>query len=293
MRLDGSELDFGAFYVKYAPLVRRMLVRRGVRHGDLDDVLQDAFVTIDRLLPEFEGRSSVETWLHSVTWRVAANHFRSARRNSEIPSDPAVSFIVDGPAPGASPNERVHATLGQLDEQQRDLVVLHEVGEFSISELSRLTGNARGDRSRSARSWTQSARATAVALTHGRRRAHVVGSVCTTERGSVSVHRRAEPSARGRQHRDLYSGRHRRAAGARPVYGRHARGRDRGDVCRSRSISRGHPPFGGHRAGLGGARPRSAPVDGLGPRQARTQDSRGWLGRRGHPKDVVRGFRPE
>lgn len=143
MRLDGNELNFAVFYVKYAPLVRRMLAHRGVRPSDLDDVLQDAFVTINRLLPEFEGRSSVETWLYSVTWRVAARHFRDARRNSEIPSDPAVSFIVDGPARDVSPNERLHATLGQLDERQRDVVALHEVGGFSISELSQLTGNTR------------------------------------------------------------------------------------------------------------------------------------------------------
>jgi RNA polymerase sigma-70 factor (ECF subfamily) len=140
--MDGNGRDFGAFYMKYAPLVRRVLAQRGVRPSDLDDVAQDAFVTINRLLPEFEGRSSVETWLHAVTWRVAASHLRSARRN-DVPSDPALSMVADRADRDAAPNARLHATLGQLDEEQRDVVVLHEVGGFSISELSRLTGNAR------------------------------------------------------------------------------------------------------------------------------------------------------
>jgi RNA polymerase sigma-70 factor (ECF subfamily) len=138
----GNEQDFEAFYVKYAPLVRRLLAQRGVRSSDLDDVLQDAFVTINRLLPEFEGRSSVETWLHSITWRVASSHLR-ARRNAEVEDLSSAESVAAHAAEGPSPSAGFHAVLGQLDERQREALVLREVAELSISELSALTGNAR------------------------------------------------------------------------------------------------------------------------------------------------------
>ena len=141
--LEQSGLEFTAFYAKYAPLVRRMLARRGVQRRDLDDVAQDAFVTIHRLLSEFEGRSSIETWLNTVTWRVAATHLRGTQRKREIPSDETVSRIADQPTGVAGASERLHAALGGLDEQQREAFVLHELSELSISELSEITGNAR------------------------------------------------------------------------------------------------------------------------------------------------------
>jgi RNA polymerase sigma-70 factor (ECF subfamily) len=141
MGWHGNGQDFGAFYVKHAPLVRRLLAQRGVRSSDLDDVLQDAFVTINRLLPEFEGRSSIETWLHSVTWRVASQHLR-ARKNSEL-TDVLTESVAAHGAEAMAPSASFHAMLGQLDERQREALVLREVAEMSISELSELTGNAR------------------------------------------------------------------------------------------------------------------------------------------------------
>jgi RNA polymerase sigma-70 factor (ECF subfamily) len=58
-----------ALYLAYAPFVRRARLRRGVHPSDLDDLVQETFVTVHRLLPGFEGRSSLSTWLYSVAWR--------------------------------------------------------------------------------------------------------------------------------------------------------------------------------------------------------------------------------
>ncbi len=55
--------DFAPLYEKHRGLVRRVLAKRGVEPVDLDDATQEAFVIVHRLLPAFEGRSSIETWL--------------------------------------------------------------------------------------------------------------------------------------------------------------------------------------------------------------------------------------
>lgn len=138
--VDGP-LDFSSIYARHAPLVRRLLIRRGVRADDLDDVQQETFVTIHRLLPSFEGRASLETWLHSVTWRVASSYHRRARGLPQVGSEGAEESVADDPAPSTS--EGLHASLAQLDEENRDVVALHDIGELSISQLSELTGNAR------------------------------------------------------------------------------------------------------------------------------------------------------
>jgi RNA polymerase sigma-70 factor (ECF subfamily) len=133
-----SPPEFDALYAKHAPFVRRVLAERGVAPADLDDALQETFVTVHRLLPEFEGRSAIETWLYSVAWRMAANYRRRGRRATgqplpELSEEPDASF---------SP-ERVQASFGKIDQDIRDLLALHEVGGLSISSLSDLTGKAR------------------------------------------------------------------------------------------------------------------------------------------------------
>lgn len=141
MTLGELKPDFGSFYLKYAPLVRRVLARRGVPAEDLDDVVQEAFITIQRLLPKFEGRSSLETWLHSVTWRVAAKHRRRARYRYEVISSESQERVASVAANGS--HASLHAHLGAIEDEQRDVLALHDIGGFSISDLSKITGRAR------------------------------------------------------------------------------------------------------------------------------------------------------
>ena len=135
---SGAPPEFDALYAAHAPFVRRVLADRGVAPADLDDALQETFVTVHRLLPGFEGRSAIETWLYSVAWRTAANYRRRGRRAvgrplPELSAEPDVSVSPD----------RVHASFAKVDQDMRDLLALHEVGGLSISSLSELTGNAR------------------------------------------------------------------------------------------------------------------------------------------------------
>jgi RNA polymerase sigma-70 factor, ECF subfamily len=130
--------EFEALYAAHAPFVRRVLAVRGIAPADLDDALQETFVTVHRLLPEFEGRSAIETWLYSVAWRTAANYRRRERRAA----GPPLPEVSEEPAASISP-DRVHASFAKIDQDLRDLLALHEVGGLSISSLSELTGKAR------------------------------------------------------------------------------------------------------------------------------------------------------
>ena len=132
-------LDFDTVYERHAPYARRVLQRFGVPSSDLDDALQDAFVTIHRLLSGFEGRAKIETWIHAICWRVAAGYRRKLRRAAANPAaEPAIEIVSELP-----PAEQLHACLGALDASDRDLLVLHEVGEMSLLSLSELTGKSR------------------------------------------------------------------------------------------------------------------------------------------------------
>lgn len=142
MDLMAMRPHFESVYAEHAGFVRRTLSRRGVRSADLDDVVQDAFVTIHKLLPAFEGRASLETWLHAVTWRVAARYHRRGYSRFEVASTSPELGVEQAGSDWAGA-DRLHNLLRGLGDEERDLIALHEVGGLSIAELARLTGTAR------------------------------------------------------------------------------------------------------------------------------------------------------
>lgn len=164
-RTGEREHYVSSLYAAHAQRMRRMLARRGIRSEDLDDVLQETFVTVHRRLPDFEGRSSIETWLYGIAWRVASN-FQRRKRNHEVMSIRAEDSIVAEPA--VEPTTRsIHKDLRRLDEEQRDVVALHEVAGFKISEISSLTGQARATiRARLERGRTALQRRVSTVLAH-------------------------------------------------------------------------------------------------------------------------------
>jgi RNA polymerase sigma-70 factor (ECF subfamily) len=133
-------LDFTRVYADKADYVRRILQRMGIRPADLDDVVQDTFVTIFRLLPGFEGRAALETWIYAVCWRIAARYHRRTKPRDAVADVPASSFFIDGEVGAA----RMMASLDGVEPRDLDVFVLHEIGGLSITELSDMTGRARG-----------------------------------------------------------------------------------------------------------------------------------------------------
>ena len=72
--------DFDAVYREHFPFVWRNLRRLGVAESHVEDAAQEVWVVVHRRLREFEGRSSMRTWLFGITMRTASDHRRWRRR---------------------------------------------------------------------------------------------------------------------------------------------------------------------------------------------------------------------
>src|SRR3954469_17470883 len=80
---------FQEVFVQHGRFVWRTLRYLGVAEADLEDVCQEVFLVVHRRLPEFEGRSSIRTWVYGIALRVASDYRKRARvyreRTSEVP----------------------------------------------------------------------------------------------------------------------------------------------------------------------------------------------------------------
>ena len=137
----GAELDFAAVYDDHVDLVWRALRRLGVPEGAIEDATQDVFLVVHRRLGEFEGRSTLSTWVYGIAVGVARNHRRTRRRRPEHPSDGIEDELVASnasPERGAADAEAVallERLLATLDADKREVFVLAELEELTAPEI--------------------------------------------------------------------------------------------------------------------------------------------------------------
>jgi RNA polymerase sigma-70 factor (ECF subfamily) len=136
-------------YERYFDFVWRNVRRMGVPEGAVDDAVQDVFLVVHRRLGEFQGRSSLETWLFGILLRVLKEHRRaSSRRSARLAEAEAVSRALagrgsEGPHDLAARNEAVRSLyrlLDQLDDEKRAIFVLVELEQLPVIEAAAALG---------------------------------------------------------------------------------------------------------------------------------------------------------
>jgi RNA polymerase sigma-70 factor (ECF subfamily) len=120
--------------------VGRALKTLGVMDADLDDVCQDVFLVVHRRLDEFEGRSSLRSWLYAISVRVAADY----RKSAHVTRLRTREALTELPAPCelGRPEARLllSPALAALSDDKRDVLLLHEIEGFSVPEAADILG---------------------------------------------------------------------------------------------------------------------------------------------------------
>jgi RNA polymerase sigma-70 factor, ECF subfamily len=136
---------FDALYEEHFDFVWRSLRRLGIATVNLDDAVQDVFLVVHRRLSEFEGRSTVKTWLFGIALRVASVHRRSAARRpteplNEEPPDAAVPAAAETLTEAREAARLVHQLLDCLDHDRRAVFILSELEQMTAPEISAALG---------------------------------------------------------------------------------------------------------------------------------------------------------
>jgi len=139
------EHDFDAVFREHARYVWRCLRQLGVRDADAEDVCQEVFLTAQRKLSSFEGRSSLRSWLYGIALRVASDYRRSAYVRRERATSEPLEPSGTGPAAGsalepAEARPTLLALLATLDDDRRAVLVLYEIEGFPMREVAEIVG---------------------------------------------------------------------------------------------------------------------------------------------------------
>jgi RNA polymerase sigma-70 factor (ECF subfamily) len=146
-----------ALYRDHHAFVWRNARRLGCDNDWVDDAVHEIFLVAARRLREFEGRSSVRTWLFAIAVRVIRRMRRGRKRyDSKLAEWSSAHDNDRAESPeGQSESARyLRSLLARLDEPRRIVVILIELEGMTSFEVAAATGTKQGtvdSRLRSAR----------------------------------------------------------------------------------------------------------------------------------------------
>lgn len=126
-------------YSEHHDFMWRSLRRLGIDATDVEDAVHDAFLVVARRLTEFEGRSSLRTWLFAIAIRIAQSRRRDQQREAHHLQRYEVSA---GPREVADPREQheirvtLHQLLAELEEGQRAVFIMIELESMTAPEIA-------------------------------------------------------------------------------------------------------------------------------------------------------------
>ena len=131
------------------------VARRFVRNeSDAQDIVQAAYLSAFRALPQFEGGCQVSTWLHRIVVNTALMKLRTRRRKPEESIELLLpAFQEDGhhveqfsdwstPADALLEKKETRATvracIAQLPDNYREVLMLRDIEELTTQDVAQL-----------------------------------------------------------------------------------------------------------------------------------------------------------
>jgi RNA polymerase sigma-70 factor, ECF subfamily len=128
-----------------APIVQRFGMRMCRNAHDADDALQDTLLAIATHLAEFEGRSSLTSWVFALT-RTSCARRRRGLKNQPPAEDERAEHRADGrpsPEERAASNEltiALNRALGDLSDEHREVIMARDIEGLTAPEAAEALG---------------------------------------------------------------------------------------------------------------------------------------------------------
>lgn len=124
--------------------VRRIVLS----HEDANDVLQNVFIKVWSNLQNFQGKSSLSTWLYRIAINESLDFLRKQKLADNVSADEDVSvasrLMSDEYFDGDEVQARLQEAVARLPEVQRMVFNLKYFEEMKYSEISQILNTSEG-----------------------------------------------------------------------------------------------------------------------------------------------------
>lgn len=151
-RNGSRDLALTAFVRKHQRFVMSVALRHSTSREDAQDASQEVFLRVATKLGEFQGNSSLQTWLYRITVNVCMSMRRKQKLTSffgfgEAEGEIDAPSTAPAPSHSAENNEfdaYIKSVLASLPPKQRETFCMRHYDELSYEEISEITGTSEG-----------------------------------------------------------------------------------------------------------------------------------------------------
>ena len=102
-----------------------------------EDLCSDVFVKVYEKLDTFdESKSSLSTWIYTITRNTLTDYFRTRKVNGEIPETLSDTSSPEDEICSAEMLEILAKALEKLDDRARDIIVMRYYSGKTLTEIS-------------------------------------------------------------------------------------------------------------------------------------------------------------
>lgn len=130
--------------------LRRLSIRLTGNVDDAEDLLQDLLLRLQPRMDEVAALDQPRPWLARVLYRMFVDQWRRRRSApdrddaSDVDDQPGIEDAPDAAFERALTRERLQDALDRLPDFQREVVLLHDVEGYTLTEIATITRTPTG-----------------------------------------------------------------------------------------------------------------------------------------------------
>jgi RNA polymerase sigma-70 factor (ECF subfamily) len=136
----GDATAFGELYDIHVDRIYRHIYYRVGSTGDAEDLTQQVFINAWKAIGRFKKKSSpFAAWLMTISRNLLTDYYRARKTNISLNEDYDKTSEEPGPAQIAeveSERRELLQTIGRLPEEQREVVILRFIEDYSFGEIA-------------------------------------------------------------------------------------------------------------------------------------------------------------
>jgi len=152
--LAGKPQAFARLIDRHQKLVWHVLMRMLGQREDAEDLAQEVFLRVHRVLPQFRFESSLATWIGQIAFSMATRHLQKKRLpfvdlagedgDSDWCERVSDGFDLEAALADAELAEHLRRELDALPALQRTLITLYHQDELGIGEIAGIVAMPEG-----------------------------------------------------------------------------------------------------------------------------------------------------
>jgi len=143
--LAGDQLVIKKFYKEYSPYLYASIATKVEKKEDIEEILQDTFLSILDSLPLFNFRSSLLTWAKQIAHHEVADFYRKRKIKSIVFS--RLPFLENLVSEALGPDlvyqekeikEEINRVFKRLSEGYREILRLKYIEGLTVDEIAKV-----------------------------------------------------------------------------------------------------------------------------------------------------------